>query len=308
MAVEYGAAQEPLDYVALLLWPWDHFFMDGQAAGADVVGDAAEAAAVVAFRIVFLATDFAGGFDERAERVDMKIRFDALHDRGHALQAHAGIDVFAGERAEIFRRVADAVELREDEVPDFDFAAAGRMKKDFAARAADSVGAFAGGAGGPEVIVFAHPLNAVGLNFDLVAPDVKGLVVVEIDGDGESLGGDAHPFFVGEEFPGPVDGVFLEVIAEAEVAQHLEKRVMKGGAADVIDIARAEAFLARRGAGEFEFALAEEVIFELVHAGRREQDGGIPARDEHVAGAAHAAFGLEKFEILFADFVGLHGQ
>ena len=51
VAVEHGAAEEALDDVLLLVGAGVDVFVDGEGAGADVVGDAAEAAAVVAIRI-----------------------------------------------------------------------------------------------------------------------------------------------------------------------------------------------------------------------------------------------------------------
>ena len=141
----------------------------------------------------------------------------------------------------------------------------------------------------------------------VLQPDAGRLVVVEIDRDREPLGVQPEPFLAGQELPGPVDGLALEVVAEAEVAQHLEERVVVGRAADVVDVAGAEALLAGRGPGELELAAAEEVVLELVHAGGREQHRGIPARHQHVAGPADAAFGLEEGEVLFAEFVGFHG-
>ena len=119
---------------------------------------------------------------------------------------------------------------------------------------------------------------------------------------------DAQPLLAGEELPGPVDRFALEVVAEAEVAQHLEEGVVVGGAADVVDVAGAEAFLAGGGAGELQLAAAEEVVLELVHAGGREEHRGVPAGHEHVAGPADAAFGLEEGQVLFAQFVAFHGH
>ena len=143
----------------------------------------------------------------------------------------------------------------------------GVMVVDFAARPADAVGPLAGGAGRPEVLVLAHPLDPIGRQLDFVEPDVGRFVVVEIDRGREPLRIDSPShFLLGQEFPGPVDRFALEIVAEAEVAQHLEERVVIGRAADVVDIARAEAFLAGRGPGEFELAAAEEVVLELVHA------------------------------------------
>ena len=105
-----------------------------------------------------------------------------------------------------------------------------------------------------------------------------------------------------------MDRLALEIVAEAEVAQHLEEGVVVGGAADVVDVAGAEAFLAGRGPGELQLAAAEEMVLELVHAGRGEQHRGVPARHQHVAGPADAALGLEEGQVFFAEFVGFHGS
>ena len=51
----------------------------------------------------------------------------------------------------------------------------------------------------------------------------------------------------GQELPRPVDRLALEVIAEAEIPQHLEERLVERGLADVLDVAGAQAFLARVG-------------------------------------------------------------
>ncbi len=121
-------------------------------------------------------------------------------------------------------------------------------------------------------------------------------------------GGKCEPLLARQELPGPADRVALEIVAEAEVAQHLEEGVVIGRAADVVDVAGAEAFLAGRGPGELELAAAEEVVLELVHAGRGEQHRGVPSRHQHVAGPADAALGLEEGQIFFAEFVGFHGN
>ena len=85
-------------------------------------------------------------------------------------------------------------------------------------------------------------------------PDVGRLVVVEIDRDGQPVGVEPEPLLAGQKLPGPVDRLALEIVAEAEIAQHLEKRVVIGRAADVVDVAGAQAFLAGRGPGELELA------------------------------------------------------
>ena len=78
----------------------------------------------------------------------------------------------------------------------------------------------------------------------------RDLVVAFEDGEPEPLGLEAVD--VDQQLPGEADRVFLEVIAEREVAEHLEERVMARGAADVLEVvvlaAGADAFLRGRGA------------------------------------------------------------
>ena len=105
---------------------------------------------------------------------------------------------------------------------------------------------------------------------------------------------------MGQKLPCPADRVALEIVAEAEIAQHLEEGVVVGGSADVVDVAGAQAFLAGRRPGEIELAAAEEMVLELVHAGGREQHRGIPARHQHVARPPRAALRLEEGEVFFA--------
>ncbi len=77
--------------------------------------------------------------------------------------------------------------------------------------------------------------------------------------------------------------------------------------ADIVDVTGSQTFLAGGGSGEFELASSEKMVFELIHAGGREQDGRVPPWHEHVTGLADAALGFKKGEIFFAKFVGFHG-
>ena len=78
-------------------------------------------------------------------------------------------------------------------------------------------------------------------------PEIEGLVVVDIDGDQQLLG--RHAEFLGDQLPGQLDGAFLEVIAEREIAEHLEEGVVARGVADIVEVvvlaAGAHAFLRR---------------------------------------------------------------
>src|SRR5262249_48473734 len=145
--------------------------------------------------------DFTGCFNQWPQDVDVVIRIDALHHGGHSLQAHAGGDVLARQRAEVVRRPADTVALPKDEGPDFHGFAACRMKINLAAWTADAVGPLTWRAGRPEVVVLAHALDPISRQADVALPDFCRFVVVEIDGCAEPARIEAKPFLVGQQFP-----------------------------------------------------------------------------------------------------------
>ena len=76
-----------------------------------------------------------------------------------------------------------------------------------------------------------------------------------------------------------MDGLFLEVIAKREIAQHLEEGVVARGRANagqVVVLARdAHTFLGGDGAGVRPFFLPQKHLGKLVHARVVEQQGGV---------------------------------
>ena len=104
----------------------------------------------------------------------------------------------------------------------------------------------------------------------VVAPDRLGLVVGLVDRDPEPVGVEAE--HLGVELPGERDRLGLEVVAEAEVAEHLEEREVAVRAADVVEVvvlaAGPDALLARRGPRVRRRLLAGEVRLERDHARR----------------------------------------
>src|SRR3546814_9698654 len=65
-------------------------------------------------------------------------------------------------------------------------------------------------------------------------PDVESFVVGLVDGDQQALGGQLPD--LRQQFPGPGDGVLLEVVAERPVAEHLEEGVVARGVADLVEV------------------------------------------------------------------------
>ena len=105
------------------------------------------------------------------------------------------------------------------------------------------LGAVAAGAGLahlPEVVV-AQALDPVGRHPDLVEPDLLGLVVAVVHRDPQAV--PVEPEDLGQQLPGHGNGLFLEVVPEAEVAQHLEESAVVGVGAHQLYVGRAEALL-----------------------------------------------------------------
>ena len=76
-------------------------------------------------------------------------------------------------------------------------------------------------------------------------PQIEGVIVVDIDGHHQPVFRSA--VLLGDEVPGQLDRALLEVVAEREVTEHLEERVMARGVADIVEVvvlaAGAHAFL-----------------------------------------------------------------
>ena len=96
----------------------------------------------------------------------------------------------------------------------------------------------------------------------------------------ETLSRELPAFY--QQFPGPGDCLFFEIIAEGPVSQHLEKGVVVGIESDILQVvvlaSGADALLgvggASRGIGAW--GCAQEDRHELVHPGVREEKiGGI---------------------------------
>src|SRR5215203_3278095 len=91
----------------------------------------------------------------------------------------------------------------------------------------------------PEVVLVAEALDAGERHADLLVPDLLGLVVALVNGDPEPVAVEspATARRIGRhELPAPRDDVALEVVAEAEVAEHLEEHEVSLRATDVVEV------------------------------------------------------------------------
>src|SRR5215472_6015286 len=126
----------------------------------------------------------------------------------------------------------------------------------------------------PEVVLHPHLVDAI-RRHTLPEPQIIGFT---ISCDAVLALKDRHvqlflwnpiPGGRSNQFPGVGNRILLEVIAEREVPQHLEKRVMPVSEADIFQVvmlaARAHALLRGRRPRIIALLEAEEDVFELVH-------------------------------------------
>ncbi len=141
------------------------------------------------------------------------------------------------------------------------------------------------GVGHAPVVVLVEALDALGGHADLVAPDGLGLVVAEVHGYPESFRVEAQR--AGHELPRVGACVGLEVVAEAEVAHHLEEGEVSAGATHLVEVvvlaAGPHALLDGDGAVPRGWLLTHEVGLEGDHSGHREQQRGV-VRDQAPGG------------------------
>ena len=227
--------------------------------------------------------------DQGYEQVDVVIVVLALQHGRDTLEPGAGVD--RGLRQRIAHAALELLELHEHEIPDLDEAVAvllgraGRsapdlvavIVEDFRARAA-----WAGVAHLPEIVRACDTDDPRLREACDLLPEIERLVVVDIDGRRQLVLRQAELFR--DEIPGELDRAILEVIAEREIAEHLEEGVMPRGVADIVEVvvlaAGAHAFLRRHGARVRAFFQPGEDVLELHHPGIGEHQGRVVARHQ----------------------------
>ena len=205
-----------------------------------------------------------------------------------------------------------AVELRKDEIPDFEVAvtitadstvrtaAAALFTKvdvDFRIRTARA------GADLPEVVIEFHDM--ILREAGLLSPDGGCFIVLRIDRDPKLLLRQIQD--IRQEFPRPRNRLFFEIISKREVAEHFKIRLMTRRASDVLNISRTYTALARRDARARRLHLARKERFERRHARADHQERWIVCRDERSARQTQMSLLLRKeLQVRFAQFISCH--
>ena len=246
------------------------------------------------------------------EQIGLEHAVDALQDGRHALQSHAGVD--RGTRQRLALLLRHLLELHEHQVPELEEAiavllrAARRSAPDVLAAVDEDFGARParpGVAHRPEIVRGRDPDDAVVREARDLLPVARRLVVVVIDGDEQLVLLQAEVF--GDQRPGELDRAILEVVAEREVAEHLEEGEMPRGVADIVEVvvlaAGAHAFLRGGGALIGPLLDAGEDVLELHHAGIGEHQRRVVARHQRRGRHDFVAVVLEEVQKSRPDLV-----
>jgi hypothetical protein len=296
-ALHDRAPHQPAQHVAAVLVGRYDAVGDEERHTARVVGEDAQRAVGVLRLTVGPTRELLAQRDERADLVGLEDRRRALHDRREPVEPQAGVDVLRRQRRQDPLRLL--VVLHEHEVPVLEEPLAvgarqllGRpelepaVEVELAARPARACRA-----GLPEVVLARERDDPLARHADreprldrlLVRAEAERVVALE-DRHPDPLGIEAEA--LERELPGELHGALLEVVADREVAQHLEEREVPVGAADVVDVDRAKALLAGRQTVGRRLLGAEEVGLERVHARADQQRRRIVARHERRRGQA----------------------
>ena len=225
-----------------------------------------------------------------------------LAHAGQPFQAHARVDVFIFHLLVVPFAVVD--ELGEDVVPDLDIAVAvaahgagGLAAAVLFAPVVVDLGTGTAGPGAmlPEVVLFSEAEDALSGDADVLVPDFKSLVIVQVNGGIETVLLQAH--YLGQEFPAIGDGVLFKIVSEGEVAQHLEVGAVTVGFSNVLNVASADALLAGADPVPGGLLFPGKPGFHGGHAAvDEEQAGVVSGGDEGKAGQAEMALALKVAE------------
>ena len=313
------ATHDASQHVATTLIARKDTIGDEERTRARVVGHDAQAYVGIVILAVTDSAELAGAIEDHPCRVDLVDVVDALQQGRHALEAHAGVDVLGRKASTDVEVVLGShgreLVLHEDEVPHLEVAVLVRDRSTLATMLGPAVvvdlRARATGSGdthGPVVVLGIAALDAVEWHAHGAMPDVDGLVVVLVDRAPETTLGEAVSTVglrTGEELPGERDRARLEVVAEGEVARHLEERGVACGLADLVDVESAHDLLHRRGPRPRRRGLAQEVGLEGHHAGVDEQQRGVVEQQGRRRHCGVTALG-EVAQEARADLGGVH--
>ncbi len=280
-----------------------------------MVGNHPVRRAELASRVVGPLRQIGDRLDQRHEEIGLVVGLRVLQHRRKPLETGSGVDRGPRQRTHLPGGVT--IVLHEHEVPDLDdvvaiavdqFGATGRQR--IGATVEVDLGARTAGPGlahRPEVVLLTEAEDPV-RRCTCGLPQLHRVVVVGVDGEPETI--HRQTVDIDHQLPRVLDGVFLEVVAKGEVAEHLEKGVVTRGVTHVFQVvvlaAGAHALLGRAGAGLFALFAPREHLFELVHPSVGEKQGAVAGRQQRTRGHHLVPLGGEVVEKGLSNFLTGH--
>ena len=210
--------------------------------------------------------------------------------------------------------VGELLELHEDKVPDLDEPVAifirrtWRTTRNVITVVIENLGTGTAGPGiahRPEIIRSGDANDPVVGEPGNLLPMIGRLVILVIDGDKQLVLVQAE--FPGHKVPGQLDGVFLEIVAEREIAEHFKKGVVPRSIADILKVVMlatgADTFLRGYGAVVVAGLKAGEQVLELHHTGVGEHQCRVILRNQRAGGHDFVTIGTVIFKKSRSDVV-----
>ena len=326
VSVADGAAEDSPDDIACLDIGRQLPVGDAEADSPDVVCDDPHRYVGLCVLAVAVAGNLPDLGEQAAEDVGIVVAVLALEHAAEALESHSGVDVVCREALKV--AVGHPLVLHEHEVPDLyhvrvglvDQVASAQACGGFLLRGADvyvDLGARAARAGVshlPEVVVLVAEQDVVLRHvFEPGFPGFmvhRGAVIFAAleHGGVEQLRVDLVDF--GKELPRPVYRLFLEIVPEAPVAEHLEHGVVVGVVPDFFEVvvlaAHSQTFLRICRSRVRGLGVAQEDVLELVHSGVGEHQRRV-ILDHHRSGRHDGvSLGCEEIQKFLSYFLRSH--
>ena len=232
-------AHDPAKDIAPALIGRKNAVGDQESRGSKVIGDHPMARLALAGRRG--AGQLRRSGDQGGERIGIVIVVDTLEDRGNPLEAHSGVD--RGTRQVADDLIVLLLILHEDEIPDLGEAVAVLIRRsrrpawNMLAMIVENLRtgtARAIVAHRPEIVLGRDPDDPALRKTGDLPPQIERFVVGMVDGRRQPVRADTP--FAGDQLPGEGDRLFLEIVAEREIAEHLEECVVAGSVADIVEI------------------------------------------------------------------------
>ena len=244
---------------------------------------------------------------EGLERIHVEDGSHILHRNRQTLQTHSGIDVLLDQIAVI--AVAVIVELGKYDIPDLHEAVAFaahdilRSVSVLLAAVIVNLGAGAAGAGAvlPEIVLLAELVDVIRRDMHVVQPDVVGLLVIHIHGRIQTVR--VQTDALRQEFPCPRNRFLLEIIAEGEISQHFKIGAVTRRLSDILQIAGADALLARGHPSSRRDLLTGKPGLHRRHAGIDDQERCIVVRNQRKAVQSQTPLLFKEGEEQLTQFI-----